>query len=114
MEDALFSRDLLYPTENLLEPGSVHIEVLNPDRRGRIPVVIEGKSPHSPLRHIDSIIRIMQSEIFDRILIDIKKNASVYIKTNNHTEKEYSGKEFVLVSFSGERAVFNGVNGIEK
>jgi hypothetical protein len=114
LKDTLFSRDLLYPTENLLEPGSVHIEVLNPDNRDRIPVVIEDKSLHSPVKYIDSILRIMQGDVFDRIFIDLKKNASIYIKTNGSTEKEYAGKEYISVSFSGEKTVFHGIDSIEK
>lgn len=113
MKESLLSRDLLYPTENLYEPGSVHIEVLSPDKKDRIPIIIEEKSAHSPIKYIDSIIRIMQADVFDRILVDLKKNASIYIKTNNELKKEYGGSKYLLVTANGGKIEFRGMNDIE-
>ncbi len=81
--DILFEKDMLYPTDNSIEPGCIHIRVISPDNRNKLPVLIEDKSGHSPLKYIDSIIRLMQTDIFDRILVDIKKNVDLYIKADN-------------------------------
>lgn len=78
--EVLFEKDMLYPTDNSIEPGCIHIRILSPDNRSRLPVLIQAKSSHSPIRYIDSIIRLMQTDIFDRIFVDIRKNVELYIK----------------------------------
>lgn len=83
INDVLFEKDMLYPTDNSIEPGCIHIRVLSPDSGNKLPVLIEDKSNHSPMHHIDSIIRLMQTDIFDRILVDVKKNVDIYIKADN-------------------------------
>ncbi len=88
--DVLFEKDMLYPTENSIEPGCIHIQVLSPDNKNKLPVLIEDKSNHSPMKYIDSIIRLMQTDIFDRILVDIKKNVDIYIKSTENASE--SGK----------------------
>lgn len=80
--DVLFEKDMLYPTDNSIEPGCIHIRVLSPDSRSKLPVMIEDKSNHSPLKYIDSIVRLMQTDIFDRILVDVKKSVDIFVKAN--------------------------------
>ena len=111
--NALFERDMLYPTENLNEPGSVHIMVLNPNNNARIPVIVESKSIHSPLKYMDSIARIMQSEIFDRIFVDIKKNVAIYITANNQLATEASGKPYVRVQYGTNGFEYSGADKVE-
>jgi hypothetical protein len=82
INDVLFEKDMLYPTDNSIEPGCIHIKVLSPDNSNKLPVLIEDKSNHSPLKFIDSIVRLMQTDIFDRILVDVKKNVDIYIKAD--------------------------------
>lgn len=106
----LFERDILYPTDNSNDPGSIHLQVFDPDQNIRIPVIIEAKSNHSPLDYIDSIVRIMQSDIFDRIFIDIKRNVDIYIKTNAETATEYGNHSHVKLSFSGDGIQSEGVD----
>jgi hypothetical protein len=77
--EVLFEKDMLYPTDNSIEPGCIHIRILSPDNRSRLPVLIQAKSNHSPIKYIDSIVRLMQTDIFDRILVDIRKNVELYI-----------------------------------
>ncbi len=108
--DILFERDMLYPTDNSNEPGSIHIQVFSPDKAARIPVVIEGKTGHSPLKYIDSIIRIMQSDIFDRIFIDMRKNVDIYIKTTSETAAAYGNHSHIKVLFSGDKVESEGVD----
>lgn len=111
-KNAMFERDLLYPTENIYEPGSFHIEVLNPDKGGMLPVVIEGKTNNSLIKNINTVTRVMQSEIFDRILLNIKSNVKLYIKANDEQKKEFGGKEYVFVSFEGDMPSFSGIDSV--
>lgn len=113
MYNVLYERDLLYPTENIAEPGCVHIEVLNPNKKAKIPIIIQSKTNHSPANYIDSIIRIMQSDIFDRIFVDIKSNGSIYIKKANKCECNCSGKAFTKVIFDGDSIVYEDIDDIE-
>lgn len=109
----VFERDLLYPTESVNEPGSIHVIVLNPNKNGKMPVIIENKTTHSPVKYLDSIIRIMQSDIFDRILVNIKNNVELYITSNDELSSITGGKKYLLVTFAGDRNEYKGVNEIE-
>ena len=111
--DILFEKDLLYPTSNKYEPGSVHIQMFHPNKDARIPLIIESKTTHSPVKDIDAIIRIMQSDIFDRIFIDIKKNVDIYIKVNTELSKEFGDKSFIKVIHDGDRIEFLSLNSVD-
>ncbi len=106
----LFERDILYPTDYSNNPGSVHIKVYSPDQNIKIPVVIEAKNSHSPLEHIDSIVRIMQSDIFDRIFIDIRKNVDIYIESTAETAAEYGNHSHIKLRFFGDGVEYEGVD----
>lgn len=112
-KNIMYSRDMLYPTENLYEPGSVHIEVLNPDKKGHIPVLVESKTEHSPIKYINSIIRIMQSDIFDRININIRNNTIIYIKADDKLKSEFGDKNYVKVVFQNDTIDFTGIDDID-
>jgi hypothetical protein len=110
--NTVYERDLLYPTDNISDPGSIHVEILNPTKAGRMPVVIDCKTTHSPVKNISSIIRVMQSDIFDRILVDIKKNVDLYIKTVSFEDlkNQYGDAAYLKVVFDGEHVLYEGVN----
>lgn len=112
--NVLYERDLLYPTESLYEPGIFHLEIMNPDSSGKMPVVIEGRSSHSPVGHIDEIIRIMQSDVFDRIHIEVKKNVSLYISIRNNEEllKQHAGCPYLKVCFGDDGIKYQPINAI--
>lgn len=112
-ENILYSRDLLYPTDVPYEPGNIHIKILNPNKKARLPVVIESKTEHSPVKHIDSIVRIMQAEIFDRILINIRNCVNLYIKLDENMSIHYKNKKFLLVVFENDRISYREVDEIE-
>ncbi len=102
----MFQRDLLYPTESIVEPGSVHVNIYNPNSQGKMPVEIESKTNHSPIQYLDVILRIMQSEIFDRILLNVKANTTIYIKSTEEIKKEYGCDNYVVVRFDKDEKVF--------
>ncbi len=108
--ELLFERDILYPTDNSNDPGSIHLQVYSPNDKAKIPVVIECKTNHSAIKYIDTILRIVQSDIFDRIVIDLKKSADVYIKNNNPDITEFDGYNHVLVKFTDGGIEYIGVN----
>jgi len=83
MYNPIFERDLLYPTDNLLEPGSVRVSVLKPETDGRLPLFITPKSDHDPMDYFDTIVDIIKTDIFDRIHIDIKSYGIFYIDKGN-------------------------------
>lgn len=111
--EVLFERDMLYPTTSLNEPGSVHVKVFNPNNNARIPVLIESKTNHSPVTDLDSILRIMQTDIFDRIFIDVRKNLVLYIKAKPEVLKEFGGKAYILVMFNGDKPVLSGIDSMD-
>lgn len=111
--EILYERDMLYPTMNINEPGSVHVQIHNPNKFARIPVIIESKTNHSPVKYIDSIMRIMQSDIFDRIFIDMKKTVDIYIKDCSEASAGFGGKSFIKVTFDGEKQGYEGVDTVE-
>lgn len=108
--DILIERDILYPTDSSIEPGSIHIQVFSPDKNAKIPLEIESKTRHFPLKYIDTIMRIIQSDIFDRIFIDMRKNVDIYIKTNAETATEYGNHSHIKLSFFGDRVESEGVD----
>lgn len=78
LKKAMFERDILYPTEKPFEPGSVHVTVYPPENTGGIPVVITAKTAHNSLEYISEILGILQTDVFDRIRIDIKVSGILY------------------------------------
>lgn len=82
MKQAMFERDILYPTSRANDIGSVHITVLQPENDGGIPILIEAKTEHNPLDYITEIVNLIQADVFDRIRIDIRKTGILYIKAS--------------------------------
>ena len=109
---SIYNRDLLFPTENLAVPGCVHIEMYNPDAESKIPVVVEGKTEHSPVKYMDTILRIMQYDIFDRIFVGIKTKVNLYIRCNDDTSREFGGSRYLKLNFAGDKIEYSGVNEI--
>lgn len=107
--DILFERDMLFPTDDTFEPGSVNIKVYGPNKNVKIPVVIESKSGHSPLKHIDSIVRIMQADIFDRLIIDVKKNVDLYIRADSELSARYGNHKYVRVDYLPDGIEVEGI-----
>lgn len=108
--DILLERDMLYPTGNSNEPGSIHIQVYPPDTNARIPVLLESKSGHSPIENIDTIVRIMQSDIFDRIFIDVRKNVDIYIRKIDEPSQDIGAHSHILVRLTVDGIKCEGVD----
>ena len=100
MSSFLFERDLLYPTDNILDPGILHVKLLNPNNT-KIPVVLEPKSNHSVVKNMDSVLELLQKDIFDRINIRVSDNTQVYILLNGPDSEAYSGTKCLKVVFKG-------------
>ncbi|MGI6122840.1 MAG: hypothetical protein ACOYIG_01455 [Acetivibrionales bacterium] len=78
MNKAMFERYILYPTQNPLEPGSAHVTVYPPENSGGLPIVIKAKTNHNPVDYVIEIISILQTDVFDRIRIDIRSKGIIY------------------------------------
>ena len=78
MQNPMFERDILYQTQNPLEPGSVRITVYSPEDTGGLTVVVKAKTDHNPIDYLQDIVSILQIDIFDRIRINIKENGVFY------------------------------------
>lgn len=98
MSSFLFESDLLYPTENLLDPGILHVKILNPNN-SKMPVVVEPKSGHSAVENVNSILEVLQKDIFDRINIKVYDNTLVYVMLNDSDRKAYGDLKFLKVVF---------------
>ncbi len=98
MYTPIFDRDLLYPTDNHMDPGSVHVAVMKPDNQGKLPVFITPKSNHNPVDYLETLIGIIQADIFDRTRIDIKSQGIFYftLQNNEIVKLVYqNGKQFI-------------------
>lgn len=84
MNQAMFERDLLYPTAKGFEIGSVHITVFQPGKDGGIPILVEAKTDHNPVDYIPDIVNLIQADVFDRIRIDIRKSGILYFKADRN------------------------------
>ena len=113
-KSVVFERDLLYPTGNLSEPGSIHIEVLGPNKKSKMPIVIESKTAHSPVDYINSIIGIMQGDIFDRININVKANADLYIKSSAELKQRFGEHNYIKIVFEGNNINYCAVDDIDE
>ena len=109
----LYERDLLYPTDNVNDPGCIHIEVLSPSKTGKMPILIESKTTHSPIKYINSIIRIMQMDIFDRIHIEVKDSAKLFIKSNDELKKDFQNKNYIKVIVNNDKFEYIGIDELE-
>ncbi|MCR4437048.1 MAG: hypothetical protein QHH06_02255 [Clostridiales bacterium] len=112
----IYQRDLLYPTDNIIEPGSIHMEMLNPDKKGKIPVIIENRTSHSPIDYMERIIKTLQSEVFDRINIRIVENVHLYIslKGSKDLKKKYDNKKFLRVVLKENQVEYKGKDEIDE
>ncbi len=100
MSSFLFERDLLFPTDNILDPGILHARILNPNN-SKMPVVVETKSSHSAAENISSVLDVLQKDIFDRINIRIYDNTQVYILLNEADKELYGDVRYLKVVFKG-------------
>ena len=111
MRKAMFERDILYPTQSPLEPGSVHVTVYSPENTGGLPIVIKGKTAHNPADYALDIVEILQTDIFSRIRINIKEIGILYFipidpkcspvkikfaANDNYTVEEVSGEDILI------------------
>ncbi|WP_027628382.1 hypothetical protein [Ruminiclostridium cellobioparum] len=100
MSSFLFERDLLYPTDNILDPGILHVKLLNPNNT-KIPVVLEPKSNHSVVKNMDSVLDLLQKDIFDRINIRVNDNTQVYVLLDGPDREACGDTQCLKVVFMG-------------
>jgi len=96
MKAPLFEKDILYKTDTQKDPGSVRVRIYPPNIAGSVPLLVEQKSAHDPLEYVGSIVDMIQSDIFDRMQINVKKQGILYFK-------KIKEAGFYRLKFSGER-----------
>ena len=107
----IFEKTLMYSTIDRNVPGSFQVRVLEPRVDGRIPVVIDNLTKHSPLENIQSIVHVLQGEIFQRISIDVRRSVDIYIRANAELQRQLKA-EYMQVVFARGRITFHGTNEI--
>ena len=107
----VFEKTLMYSAIDRNVPGSFLVRVLEPRVDGRIPVVIDHLTTHSPLENIQSIVHVLQGEIFQRINIDVRRSVDIYIRANTEMQRQLKA-EYVQVVFASGRITFRGTNEI--
>ena len=80
MKAPLFEKDILYRAGTKTELGSIHVSIYPPEKSGSIPLIVEQNSDHDPLKYIEDIIELIQSDKFDRLKIEIKSQSIIYFK----------------------------------
>ena len=110
--NSVYERDLLYPSETLYEPGCINVKMYSPTKEGKIPVVINSRTNHSPVKNIDAILKIMQIDILDRINVNINKNIELYIVSNDSVKEVSNGKDYIKVNFTDNEIEFVAVDSI--
>ena len=100
MSSLLFERDLLYPTDNIIDPGILHVKILNPGN-SKMPVIVEPKSNHSAVENVSAVLDVLQKDIFDRINIKVYDNTSVYLLLNDLDKAKYGDVKYLNVVFKG-------------
>lgn len=105
MYTPIFDRDLLYPTGSRMDPGSVHVAVMKPDNQGKLPVFISAKSNHNPMDYMQTLVGILQADIFDRTRIDIEAQGIFFFVLPDD--------EYMKVVYQDGKQVTEKVNRVE-
>lgn len=105
----VYERELLYAAGSENELGVVHLEVMGTNKPGRVQVVIESKSKHSVIEYIDSIIDIIQKDVFDRLDIDVTKKVDIYVRLDEEDRKDQDVGKYVkiVLTDAGEKQFEN-------
>jgi hypothetical protein len=98
MEKHLYDMDLLYPTDNISELGSCRVIIDNPEESDNIPVIIDNKTDHDIRKYLKFVINSMQTDIFNRIFVNVEKNTTIYIKVNGVLKSDYK-KDYIKAVF---------------
>ena len=112
MIEPLIKVDLLFPTENIVEPGSMTVQVLAPKQANKLAAVIEVRSSTSITRYVDSIAMVLQSAVFDRIRIDVRRDINIYFVESDAVSAEFPNAKYVKLSFSEGGPVFEDAGDI--
>ena len=112
MPEVVYDVDLLFRTQDLDQPGSMHVKVLAPMVKAKLTIIIE-VDPLTPVKeNITSIITGMQKDIFNRINTDAIKDADIFFDVRSHSE-EFPGCEYVKLTLDGESYKYEKADKIE-
>jgi hypothetical protein len=109
--ETICTRDMSFDTGEATEPGSIHINILQPDRGAKLPILVEGRTRHNLVEFIDSVIGVICVEMLDRVRIDIRKDVILYLKNADSVDNGY-GTTYVKACYEGDGLRLEGVNDI--
>ncbi|MDR1439128.1 MAG: hypothetical protein LBJ10_03690 [Clostridiales bacterium] len=86
--EVAFSVDLIFATERADEPGSMRLEVLSPKRGSVLSAVVTITSGASIMGNIESIAKVLQKEVFNRLGLDVlnPSDATLYFCADGHAD----------------------------
>ncbi|WP_010252508.1 hypothetical protein [Acetivibrio cellulolyticus] len=108
----VYERDLLYPIDNENELGAIHLEVYGVGKNGKIQVVIENKSRYLLVKYIDSIINIMQSDVFNRLDVNVLHGVDINILADEEMKKLYGNRKYIKVVINDGNKSFEAIDEI--
>jgi len=111
MPEVAYNVDLLFPTKDNEQPGTMHVKVMSPRAKTRLTIVIE-VDQHAPImENITSIISYMQKDIFNRINTDAKSETTIFLDAKSHQD-EFPDCEYVRLIYDGSEYGYEKVEEI--
>jgi hypothetical protein len=100
---AAYSVDLLFGTDRANEPGSMRVEVVPPQDGCTLLVVVTITSGASVKDNAESIARVLQKEIFNRLSLDVLKptDAVLYFSSAGQAGPEFAGCRYAKAVYGG-------------
>lgn len=109
----VYERDIVFSVADDNELVTLHVEVLELTRNGRIPVICKTNSRHIIVDHIDKITKRLQEDIFDRLDINVKNSVDINIKANDETRKRYGDKNYIRLTYKDDKPYLEGIDEIK-
>ncbi len=79
----LYERCILYSAGGQYDIGTVYVRLINFDETRKVVALIEPRSTHNPLEHIEEVLRILDIELFQRARIDMHKSVDIIFDTGS-------------------------------
>ena len=112
MREVAYTVDLLFETGERNAPGSLHVKVMSPTTENRLSVVIEAGNDISIQENIQSMMAVLQKDIFNRIKADVNKDLNVYFILSDGQMNEFDGNRYIKMQYDDNGYQFDKVDEI--
>ncbi|MDR1439724.1 MAG: hypothetical protein LBJ10_06850 [Clostridiales bacterium] len=111
--EVAYSKELLFNTSYPDEPGSMRVDVLSPQKSPILTVVVTAEEGVSVRNNIESIVKVLQHELFSRMSMDILADggAALYFSVAGQ-QSEFPGCDIVSARFDGDGYKFEKAEAI--